>query len=146
MYRIIGIVALVGLVGVGAASALIVYNRGALTPEEVTSNFYGEWIKIKRTEDPIAKNLHQDSTYATNMLGTVLASQAEKASSTDPVLCGQGTPTGFRVVPSSMVVTSTSTRARVGVDVTYPSGQKAVEVFLVKDGSWWRIDEIDCPL
>lgn len=145
MYRTIGIIVLVVLAGLAGAAALIVYNRGALTPEEVTRNFYREWIRTKGNENPIEKGLHRESTYVSRLLGNAIVAQAERASTTDPVLCStQGVPTGFQVIPSNAPVTSTSTRARTSVNVQYPSGAEQVGVLLVKEGSWWRIDEIEC--
>ena len=145
MNRTIGIIILVVIAVIAAGAALIVYNRGNLTPEAVASRFYGEWLNSRRTGDPIERGLHRESTYVTHLLGTVITSQSEKQKGFDPVLCGNTVPQGFRVIPMTTTPTGTSTRARVTVELMYPSQQKSAEVFMVKYGSWWRIDEIDCP-
>ncbi len=146
MNRTIGIIILVVIAVIAAAAALIVYNRGNLTPEAVASRFYGEWIKTRRTGDPIERGLHRESTYVTRPLGTTITAQREKQQGFDPVLCSSTVPDGFRVVPVTVGLTSTSTRTRVTVELMYPDEQKNVDVFIIKDGSWWRIDEIDCPV
>lgn len=145
MNRTIGIIILVVIAVIAAAAALIVYNRGNLTPESVALRFYGEWINSRRTGDPIERGLHQESTYVTRLLGVAVAAQREKQPGYDAVLCGNTVPQGFRVIPMTTAPTSTSTRARVTVELMYPGQQKSAGVLMIKDGSWWRIDEIDCP-
>lgn len=146
MNRTIGIIILVVIAVIAAAAALIVYNRGNLTPEAVTSRFYGEWITSRGNGDPIERGLHRESTYVTQLLGTTVASAREKQPGYDPVLCSTNVPQGFRIAPVTTGLTGTSTRARVNVQLMYAGEQKNAEVLLIKDGSWWRIDEIDCPV
>ena len=144
MNRTIGIIILVVIAILALGAALIVYNRGNLTPENVVSHFYDEWIQAKRNGDPIERGLHRESTYVTRLFGTSVAAISERQPGYDPVLCSSSTtPNTFQII-STTPVTSTSTKARSTVGILYADGQKAADVFLVKNGSWWRIDEIDC--
>ncbi len=137
----------VALVVVGVSGAIILKNRTSLTPTDVTDNFFQEWIAIaNRTKaSPINQQLHKKSTYVTPAFAHVVARQASTTTALDPVVCSESMPVSVTVVSSTIQKIEHEERAHTVVDATYATGIKRIDVVLINENGFWRIDEIDCP-
>ena len=139
MYKYISLAVVIFLFIIAAAALIVMSNRSKLSPVDVTTLFYKEWIRVAEHTDgtPLEKDLHARSTYVTQDFAVV----ADKADATwDPVVCSTEKASDVYIEPMKVDET------RANVDVFIDGASEAVRVILIKDDrGWWRIDEIDCP-